>query len=110
MMGGQAFNPNGMNMNMILQNGMNMGFQMMQNGGFGDIMQQAMQSGNGPPPTSQNTIASLPEYEYQCPIAPKKEMDKDNDEEEEKVNEKGSDDSEKSECHDCAICKEEFKD
>merc|ERR1712233_89606 len=59
---GSAFNQQGINM--MMQQGTNVAFQMMQSNGFGNIMQQAMQSGNGPPPTSQNTIDSLPEYEY----------------------------------------------
>ena len=87
---GSVFNQQGINM--MMQQGQNIAFQMMQSNGFGNIIQQAMQSGNGPPPTSQNTIASLPEYKYQAS----------EENEEQKQNDDGK-------VKECAICKEKFE-
>merc|ERR1719410_3246811 len=54
------------------------------------MIQQMVQSGNGPPPTASNTINNLPEYQYKS----NKDDNKENE----------------SDCKnkECAICKEPF--
>jgi len=77
-----------------INTGMNMGMQMMFDpnnqanfgqmfgGNMGDMMAQMVNMQNGPPPTSTNTINSLPEYEYNGPVA-SDDSDDDEDEQDE---------------------------